>query len=624
MWTGISPNANQPAEPSLRSLARWLLGAGLGVLLAGCTGRPSAEPRNPATSAPPSTVTAAAKEASGPLRTGSLLVELRPGQTLPLDASDPRAAVQPQPVLVLSDAPLRAIRRLNEPVPWDRDSGEIWLVQAIDPVVLTSVAATHSLVAKVARDPRVRRVEPDRIRYAAADAGSSDGGSRDGGPQDAGTRKNGPGQRANDRFVSQQWNLPMVRASEAWNLSGGSEDVVVAILDTGILPNHPDLAGRLLPGFDFISHPDSADDGDTRRDADPTDTGTIDSSRLHGTHVAGIIGAATGNRLGIAGIDQRCRVLPVRVLGVRNGDGTDSDISDAIRWAAGIQVGELPPPVRPADVLNLSFGGPVVSFTLQRAVHQAIDRGALIVVAAGNGGDDARTYSPGGLDDVVSVGAVGRDGKRAAYSNFGPRVDLLAPGGSADLIGDEDAGFTVEGVLSTYRDDGLREKPDDEYTYGVLSGTSQSAPHVSAAAALARGLAPTLRQRGLAMLLAVTANRRYRCDSDPQQGCGAGLLDVASLLSVARLQPACGCAEGLVCLDDGVCRVPPVLHESLVPNNQLHGGWCQLAPGLTDRSNPSLRELFSWCLLAALLGLLRARRGLGAAGLLWPRPPRVD
>ena len=103
--------------------------------------------------------------------------------------------------------------------------------------------------------------------------------------------------RANDRFYPQQWSLPMVRLPEAWATTGGSSEVVVAILDTGIVPGHPDLAGRLLPGYDFISNPDSADDGDMRRDPDPTDTGTVDTSRLHGTHVAGILGALTGNRL---------------------------------------------------------------------------------------------------------------------------------------------------------------------------------------------------------------------------------------------------------------------------------------------------------------------------------------
>lgn len=591
----------RPFFPSLRGFAQWLGWAGLLVWIGACSTHSTGSPQVATASAQPPVLATAAQHIEGPLSPGSLLVELRAGHTLPADPAESQTVLPPHPGLRLGGVALHAVRRLHDPVPWDPSSGEIWLLRSSDPTAQRSDVVTRSLLSAVATDPIVRRAEPDRIRYATSDAGPIDGGS-----QDAGTRNNGPGRRANDRFFAQQWNLPLVRAPEAWNISGGAEDVVVAILDTGILPSHPDLAGRLLPGYDFISRPESADDGDTRRDADPTDTGTLDSSRLHGTHVAGIIGAATGNRLGIAGIDQRCRLLPVRVLGVRNGDGVDSDISDAVRWAAGIPVGDLPPPAQAADVLNLSFGGPVVSFTLQRAVQQAIARGALVVVAAGNGGDDARTYSPGGLDDVISVGAIGRDGKRAPYSNYGPRVDLLAPGGSADLIGDEDAGFSVEGVLSTYRDDGLRESPEDLYTYGVLSGTSQAAPHVSAAAALARGLFPTLRQSGLALLLAATANRRYRCENDPLQGCGAGLLDIASLLALSQRQAGCGCMEGQICLDDGICRTPQQLHDPLVPDNRIHGGWCQLARPLTDRSRAIVPS--GWWLFVAGLLLLRSRR----------------
>ncbi len=498
--------------------------------------------------------------------------------------------------LRLADIPLRPLRRIAEAVPWDGDSGEIWLLQLVESLARPDSASsavprltpaeTLAAIAAVAQDSRVRRAEPDRIRYASVDGGS-----------DGGLGGSGPGLRANDRFYPQQWNLPMVRLPEAWAITGGSSEVVVAMLDTGIVPDHPDLRGRLLPGYDFISNPESADDGDQRRDADPTDTGTVETSRLHGTHVAGIIGALTGNRLGIAGVDQRCRLLPVRVLGVRNGDGIDTDIADAVRWAAGLPVGELPRPVRAANVLNLSFGGPVLSFTLQRAVQQAIAAGALVIVAAGNGGEDARSYSPGGLDDVISVGAVGRAGRRTPYSNFGPRIDLLAPGGDADLTEDPDGGFQVDGILSTYREQGLRDNPSDESTYDVLSGTSQAAPHVAGAAALALAVAPGLRQRTFAALLAASASPRYRCDSDPLLGCGAGLLDIASLVAVAQKQPGCACAEDQICLSDLRCREAPRLHPPLIPNNTLHGGWCQLA----GRSNATSSGL-AW---------------LGALGLLW-------
>src|SRR5579862_3699851 len=119
-----------------------------------------------------------------------------------------------------------------------------------------------------------------------------------------------------DPLYGRQWALPAIHAPEAWARTTGSSAVVVAVLDSGILP-HPDLAARIVAGWDFISDPVNAGDGDGR-DPDPTDAGTRDasSSMLHGTHVAGIIGAIAGNGVGVAGVDWHCRVQPVRVLGV--------------------------------------------------------------------------------------------------------------------------------------------------------------------------------------------------------------------------------------------------------------------------------------------------------------------
>lgn len=495
---------------------------------------------------------------------GHLLVELRPGirpsqlqigrtPTLapPEKGSDPA-------VYEVGGVPLRLLRVLVEAEPAICLFG---LASAEGP------DATRLALPQVASDPRIRRAELDRIRRSSA--------------------------LPNDPLFPQQWSLPLTHVPAAWALSEGAESVVVAILDTGIVEGHPDLTDRLVAGYDFVSDPTNAADGDNRRDSDPTDTGSLDSSRFHGTHVAGIIGAVTNNGLGIAGVDRHCRLMPVRVLGV-SGGGLDSDISDAVRWASGIQVGLLPRPSHPADVLNLSFGGPTMSFTLQRAMDDAMGQGALVVAAAGNGGADVRTYSPGGLDGVVSVGASGRSGDRAAYSNYGQRVDLLAPGGDDEL---NDAGELV-GILSTYRDDGLSGAPAmPPFTYSQLSGTSQAAPHVSGAAALARALWPQLRQPALTALLRLSADPRHRCDNTELDGCGAGLLDAEALVRAVQQTVACGCVGDQICGDSGLCAAPMPAHPPLIADNTVHGGWCMMgrAQGQGPGQAPALGII--WFLL---------------------------
>ncbi|MFO0577909.1 MAG: S8 family serine peptidase [Polyangia bacterium] len=491
--------------------------------------------------------------------------------------------------------------------PDDPEAGPIYLVQT----AAQGDEATRRDVQAIATDPRVRRAEPDRIRRPAA----------------------GP---PSDPLFGQQWGLGRVRVPEAWDTTTGSSDVIVAVLDTGIallhetpsgmplatpLP-HPDLKGRLLPGYDFISKPESSGDDDGR-DADPTDTGDVFSSRLHGTHVAGILGANTNNGMGIAGVDPSCRILPVRVLGIRGGDGTDSDIADAVTWASGGSVPGVPPLPRPADILNMSFGGRGVSFTLQRAITEALGRGVLIIAAAGNGGADATTYSPGAMDGVITVGAQDLKGRRADYSNYGPRVDLLAPGGGFSAFGDEvdlggpsDSGdlgvpgdmaglgdMSIDGILGTYRDDGEPELTLPPFSYAPLIGTSQATPHVAGAASLAKAVFPGLHQQALLALLRQTASPSGQelCMRDLSGGCGAGLLDVAALVRLAAAQPACACPSDWVCPAPGrPCVAPRQVHPSLFDRPVIRGGWCSQAAGASAGSG--------WlAVLAALLALLGAR-----------------
>lgn len=382
-----------------------------------------------------------------------------------------------------------------------------------------------ALAARLRANPEVLWAEPEHVRRPCVlppDAGNpTDGGAMT--TDDDPLSTDASGVRPDDPLYGAQWSLPLARVPRAWARSRGSERVVVAVLDTGKL-DHPDLAGRWLPGYDFISSSDSAGDGNGR-DPDPTDPGSIsgDSSGLHGTHVAGIVGAHDNNGMGIAGVDWNCKLLPVRVLGVKGGRGSDSDIADGIRWAAGLHVKGVPDNPTPADVINLSLGGRGGSSALQDAIDDAYDHGVIVVAAAGNQADDASKYAPAGLRHVITVGATNRDGLQASYSNRGPRVDLMAPGGD---LSDGSGG----GILSTLG-------ADNEY--GWLSGTSQAAPHVSGAVALLRGIDPTINADDALRILQASADPAGQCDS----GCGAGLLDADAALAEAEA----GC-------DDGHCQ----------------------------------------------------------------------
>ncbi len=517
---------------------------------------------------------------------GHLLVELRRGMRLVTEPLSSEPLVGTEPEVVLGGERLRLVRELApEPasdaalLQMDPQAGAIVLLSQPG----TDEGATRRLLHQVATDAKVRRVEPDRVRYATA--------------------------IPNDTLWPEQWALPLIHLPRAWEITEGSESVTVAVLDTGIVHGHPDLESRLVAGYDFISRPASADDGDRVRDPDPTDTGSIDSNRLHGTHVAGIIGAVTGNAMGIAGVDQKCRVMPVRVLGVRSGDGIDSDISDALRWTGGAKLGTIPVVSRRVDVVNLSFGGPGISFTLQRAIDEIIAQGVLVVAAAGNGGTDATSYSPGGLDHVITVGAADEKGRRAVYSNYGPRVDVLAPGGGlSELDYEADLGLVPpDGIVSTYRDEGTAEPTHAPFTYSPLTGTSQAAPHMAGAATLAKSVLPSLRQRTFGLLARTSASARYRCPQDELGGCGAGLLDVESLLLLTQLQKRCNCEGDLYCVD-GMCLAPPLVHDSIWDTPVVKGGFCALSSVTSsDRSSRTQAELWLGLGVLVLLGLFRLK-----------------
>lgn len=216
-----------------------------------------------------------------------------------------------------------------------------------------------------------------------------------------------------------QWNLRAIGLEGAWEVTTGSSNVVVAVIDSGIAPQHPDLSGRLIPGRDFISDAELAGDGDGWDD-DPTDVAASPNERIyHGTHITGIIGATSNNSQGVAGVDWRCGVLPVRAIPGASNQGRDPDLAAAIRWAAGLPVDKVPTNPHPADVINLSFGGLGPSPVLRDAVQAALDQGSIVVAAAGNKDMDAGNFYPAAIPGVITVGATDYAGQRAAYSNHG-------------------------------------------------------------------------------------------------------------------------------------------------------------------------------------------------------------
>jgi serine protease len=295
----------------------------------------------------------------------------------------------------------------------------------------------------------------------------------------------------NDTLYHYQWHYAMLNLPQAWVLSKGSANVIAAVIDTGVLVNHPDLQGKLVDGYDFISDPSISLDGDGI-DANPNDpgdnaggSGRASGSSFHGTHVAGIIGATTDNGRGVAGVGWHTRIMPLRVLG-KGGAGYDYDIEQAIRYAMGMSNDARRTPAQTANIINLSLGGPTISNSFRQLMQEAYNRNIFVVAAAGNEGSGAPSY-PAALDTVISVAAVDINHQRATYSNYGPTISIAAPGGddTPDINGDGQP----DKIFSTIGDDSLG---NTLYLYADMMGTSMAAPHVAGIIALMKAVNPGL------------------------------------------------------------------------------------------------------------------------------------
>jgi serine protease len=439
-----------------------------------------------------------------------------------------------------------------------------------------TLAEANAVAARLAQDPNVEYASPD-LPVRAYQV-----------PQDVGYTTRlwhyYPPARS---FTANGKTVPAAGGANlegAWAVTRGSPSVVVAVIDTGVVSTHPELQGKLLPGYDFVSSDVGAtaqqplppnfvaNDGDGR-DADPEDPGdwisatdvqqypdfcgpdTADSS-WHGTHMAGTIAGVWNNGVGnppppgtsTAGIAPEVKILPLRALGKCG--GTSSDVIDAMRFAVGIPVrgagGGLVVNPTPARIINLSLGGQggACSPAYQHAVDDVTQRGALVIAAAGNDGGFG-VSQPANCNGVLAVTAHAINGDNATYANVGPEVGISAPGGGTPtslpttIVSGDNGYYTWSAVLfGSTRQDSPNSAGQRGPAVGGFTGTSSATAHVSGVAALLMAAAPMASPAQVRDWIKASARPHpangFCATGQPGQGqCGAGLLDAAAAMNLA-------------------------------------------------------------------------------------------
>jgi serine protease len=391
-----------------------------------------------------------------------------------------------------------------------------------------------------------------------------------------------------DPLYTLQWHYPLVHLPEAWEIETGSPSVVVAVVDTGVRLDHPDLVTKLVPGYDFISDSARARDGNGI-DPDPNDPGDlgggIGASSFHGTHVAGTIAAATNNGVGVAGIAWGSKVMPVRVLGQRG--GTLYDVMQGVRYAAALPNDSGTVPAKPADIINLSLTGGGFSQSEQDLFDAVHDAGVIVVAAAGNSASSAPEF-PASYANVFSVAAVDLNRNPAPYSNFGPKIDLAAPGGDTSV--DRNADSWADGVLSTVADD---SGSSVQFSYAFYQGTSMAAPHVSGIFALMRSVNAAITPDQIQSLLTAGDLTEDLLAPGRDDRTGWGLIDAhaaviaagapagtpGAALSVSPTGLNFGLAVGAIELTVSNTGSTPLSVTSIADDS---GGWLSVTPVAVD------------------------------------------
>lgn len=321
-------------------------------------------------------------------------------------------------------------------------------------VKLSNQSEYFNTLNKLAKDPNVEYAEPNYVAHIT--------------------------QTPNDPYYTQQWGPQDIHADLAGDkvIPSQRANVSIAVLDTGINLNHEDLQASIVPGYNFIDNNNNPLDG-----------------HGHGTHVAGIAAAIINNGKGIAGIAGGAKIMPVKVMD-DSGSGDYASIINGIKYAAD----------HGAKVISMSLGGPGSSQAMQDAVDYAISRGASVVAASGN--SNSSVAFPGNCNGVITVGAVSSNNQRASFSNYGPEMDVVAPGVN---------------IISSYK--------GSASSYTTMSGTSMATPFVSGVAALVRAANSSLASSEVTKIIDQSATDLGTAGFDNYYG--YGLVDANKAVDLA-------------------------------------------------------------------------------------------
>ena len=385
--------------------------------------------------------------------------------------------------------------------------------------------------------------------------------------------------------------LSSINAEAAWAITTGSASVVVAVLDTGVRKDHPDLAAKLLAGYDFVSAGISNDgDGADPDPSDPGDYTSSEGSSWHGTQTAGLIGASTNNGIGMASVGRDVMLLPVRVLGT--GGGYDSDIQAAMLWAGGLSASPVANPT-PAKVINMSLGASgACSAAYLDIVRQLNAAGVVVVAAAGNDGlavgtpANCQGTANGVAYGVIAVAGIRHAGTKVGYSDLGPQVAIAAPAGNCV----NSSGACLFPLLTTSNSGTTTPVSDANggsiYTSGGANaslGTSFSAPLVSGTVGLMLSANPSLTPAQVLSFLKSTAR------TFPAAGAGAGIPVCTAPTSTAQSSECycttSTCGAGMLDAGAAVAAVSPASANITVASTAVVAGTAVVLNGAGSRAS---------------------------------------